>query len=58
MMMAAHFHLRVVLHDLLDTSERQRRVSVVGNLFLGRIDLTLPERGQEVLQLVAGLDER
>ena len=52
-----YFDIRVALHDLLDTSEWQGWMAVVGSLLLCSINLPLPERAQEVIERLSRLDE-
>src|ERR1700722_3685849 len=52
----AHFHIGIALHHLLDSSQRQWRMTVVGYIVFCSIDLPLPEGQQEVVQRLSGLN--
>lgn len=53
-----HLHIRIALHNLLYSRQRQRRMPKVRRLLLGRVHLPSPERAQKVRQQIAGLHER
>ncbi len=53
----AYFDIRVALHDLLDSCERERGMAVVGGFLLCSINLPLPEGTKKVIERLPSLDE-
>jgi len=53
-----YLYIRITLHDLFDPCEWQRGVSIIRCFLLSSIDLSLPERTEELVEWFTRLDIR